>query len=206
VRGRRCWGAGPCRRAFLLFRQEYRRLRRWGAVTTDDAALAEAPARAAQLRQPREIRNLERGYNSRLDEAASAFLRASSAISMPGTSARRRIARATTTSSGIPGLGLARPAMGRAGMASLWSCAPRAAPTRERPGAVDRCVDHYPIRAPAGRLCDLALPRDHCRWLKVAATVLSPADGPACEPSRSTKCGRLCGECCSAPLVAWPDG
>jgi dTDP-3-amino-3,4,6-trideoxy-alpha-D-glucose transaminase len=58
-----------------------------GAVTTDDPVLAERLRVLRNYGSRVKYVNLERGYNSRLDELQAAFLRAKLHNSMPGTSA-----------------------------------------------------------------------------------------------------------------------
>ena len=80
-----------------------------GAVTTDDPALAERLRTLRNYGSRVKYVNLERGYNSRLDELQAAFLR----VKLPRLDAwneRRRIvaARYTDKLAAIPGLGLPR--------------------------------------------------------------------------------------------------
>ncbi len=63
-----------------------------GAVTTDDAALAERLRVLRNYGSRVKYVNLERGFNSRLDELQAAFLRAKLPGSMSGTTRRRIIA------------------------------------------------------------------------------------------------------------------
>jgi dTDP-4-amino-4,6-dideoxygalactose transaminase len=80
-----------------------------GAVTTDDPELAERLRVLRNYGSRVKYVNLERGYNSRLDELQAAFLR----VKLPKLDAwneRRRVlaARYTDKLAGIPGLGLPR--------------------------------------------------------------------------------------------------
>ena len=80
-----------------------------GAVTTDDALLAERLRVLRNYGSRVKYVNIERGYNSRLDELQAAFLR----VKVPRLDAwneRRRAlaARYTDKLAGIPGLGLPR--------------------------------------------------------------------------------------------------
>ena len=80
-----------------------------GAVTTDDAQLAERLRVLRNYGSRVKYVNLERGYNSRLDELQAAFLRAK-LPKLDAWNERRRVlaARYTDRLAGIPGLGLPR--------------------------------------------------------------------------------------------------
>ena len=80
-----------------------------GAVTTDDAQLAERLRVLRNYGSRVKYVNLERGYNSRLDELQAAFLRAK-LPKLHAWNERRRVlaARYTDRLAGIPGLGLPR--------------------------------------------------------------------------------------------------
>ncbi len=80
-----------------------------GAVTTDDAKLAERLRTLRNYGSKVKYVNLERGYNSRLDEMQAAFLRVK-LKSLDGWNERRRriAARYDDRLAGIPGLGLPR--------------------------------------------------------------------------------------------------
>ena len=87
VRGRRTGALGRRRRAQLLPDQEFRRLRRWRRGHHRRCPAGRAAARAAQLRQPREVRE----PGARLQFAARRNAgrlpaRQAAADSMPGTS------------------------------------------------------------------------------------------------------------------------
>ncbi len=80
-----------------------------GAVTTDDARLADRLRVLRNYGSRVKYVNLERGYNSRLDELQAAFLRVKLAHLDAWNERRRRIAaRYDDKLSGIPGLGLPR--------------------------------------------------------------------------------------------------
>lgn len=80
-----------------------------GAVTTDDAALAERLRVLRNYGSRVKYVNLERGYNSRLDELQAAFLRAK-LPKLDAWNERRRViaARYDDKLAGIPSLGLPR--------------------------------------------------------------------------------------------------
>jgi dTDP-4-amino-4,6-dideoxygalactose transaminase len=80
-----------------------------GAVTTDDAALAERLRVLRNYGSRVKYVNLERGFNSRLDELQAAFLRVKLAHLDRSNERRRRVAaRYDDQLAGIPGLGLPR--------------------------------------------------------------------------------------------------
>ena len=80
-----------------------------GAVTTDDVTLAERLRVLRNYGSRVKYVNLERGYNSRLDELQAAFLRVKLAHLDDWNERRRRIAaRYDDKLVGIPGLGLPR--------------------------------------------------------------------------------------------------
>jgi dTDP-3-amino-3,4,6-trideoxy-alpha-D-glucose transaminase len=80
-----------------------------GAVTTDDATLAERLRVLRNYGSRVKYVNLERGYNSRLDELQAAFLRVKLAHLDDWNERRRRIAaRYNDKLAGIPGLSLPR--------------------------------------------------------------------------------------------------
>jgi dTDP-3-amino-3,4,6-trideoxy-alpha-D-glucose transaminase len=80
-----------------------------GAVTTDDATLAERLRVLRNYGSRVKYVNLERGYNSRLDELQAAFLRVKLAHLDDWNERRRRIAaRYDDKLAGIPGLSLPR--------------------------------------------------------------------------------------------------
>ena len=80
-----------------------------GAVTTDDAALAERLRVLRNYGSRVKYVNLERGFNSRLDELQAAFLRVKLGHLDRWNERRRRVAaRYDDKLAGIPGLGLPR--------------------------------------------------------------------------------------------------
>jgi dTDP-3-amino-3,4,6-trideoxy-alpha-D-glucose transaminase len=80
-----------------------------GAVTTDDAALAERLRVLRNYGSRVKYVNLERGFNSRLDELQAAFLRVKLTRLDRWNERRRRVAaRYDDKLAGIPGLGLPR--------------------------------------------------------------------------------------------------
>ena len=80
-----------------------------GAVTTDDAALADRLRALRNYGSKVKYVNIERGYNSRLDEMQAAFLRVKLRVLDAWNERRRRIAaRYDDKLAGIPGLGLPR--------------------------------------------------------------------------------------------------
>ena len=89
----------------LLPRQEPRRVGDGGAVTTDDAALADRAARAAQLRLARSTCTTRSGFNSRLDELQAAVLRVK-LRHLDDWNARRAAVAARTWGAGRPAVAL----------------------------------------------------------------------------------------------------
>jgi dTDP-4-amino-4,6-dideoxygalactose transaminase len=80
-----------------------------GAVTTDDAVLADRLRALRNYGSKVKYVNIERGYNSRLDEMQAAFLRVKLKHLDRWNEQRRRIAaRYDDKLAGIPGLGLPR--------------------------------------------------------------------------------------------------
>jgi dTDP-4-amino-4,6-dideoxygalactose transaminase len=80
-----------------------------GAVTTDDAALAERLRALRNYGSRVKYVNIERGYNSRLDELQAAFLRVKLTKLDEWNERRRQLAaRYADRLAGIPGLGLPR--------------------------------------------------------------------------------------------------
>ncbi len=80
-----------------------------GAVTTDDAALADRLRTLRNYGSKVKYVNIERGYNSRLDEMQAAFLRVKLKVLDAWNERRRRVAaRYDDKLAGIPGLGLPR--------------------------------------------------------------------------------------------------
>lgn len=80
-----------------------------GAVTTDDAALADRLRALRNYGSKVKYVNIERGYNSRLDELQAAFLRVKLRVLDTWNERRRRIAALYDDKlAGIPALGLPR--------------------------------------------------------------------------------------------------
>ncbi|SJZ33053.1 DegT/DnrJ/EryC1/StrS aminotransferase family protein [Enhydrobacter aerosaccus] len=80
-----------------------------GAVTTDDAVLAERLRALRNYGSKVKYVNIERGFNSRLDELQAAFLQVKLRVLDSWNERRRRIAALYDDKlSGIPGLGLPR--------------------------------------------------------------------------------------------------
>ena len=130
VRGRRAGALGDAGAHSFFPTKNFGAFGDGGAVTTDDARLAERLRVLRNYGSRVKYVNLERGFNSRLDEMQAAFLRVKlpqarclERAPPPAGRALRRQAR------GHPGpWPAARAAMGRAGVASLCRAHPSAAP------------------------------------------------------------------------------
>ena len=109
VRGRRAGALGHAGAHSFFPSKNIGAIGDGGAVTTDDAGLAERLRVLRNYGSRVKYVNLERGYNSRLDELQAAFLRAKLPRLDDWNERRRAIAaRYTDRLAGIPGLGLPR--------------------------------------------------------------------------------------------------
>ena len=109
VRGRRSGALGDAGAHSFFPTKNFGAFGDGGAVTTDDARLAERLRVLRNYGSRVKYVNLERGFNSRLDEMQAAFLR----VKLPRLDAwnehrRRLAARYDDRLAGIPGLGLPR--------------------------------------------------------------------------------------------------
>jgi len=109
VRGRRAGGLGHAGAHSFFPTKNIGAFGDGGAVTTDDAALAERLRVLRNYGSRVKYVNLERGYNSRLDELQAAFLRVKLGHLDVWNERRRQVAaRYHDKLAGIPGLGLPR--------------------------------------------------------------------------------------------------
>ncbi len=109
VRGRRAGALGDAGAHSFFPSKNIGAIGDGGAVTTDDAQLAERLRVLRNYGSRVKYVNIERGYNSRLDELQAAFLRAKLPRLDAWNERRRAIAaRYTDKLEGIPGLGLPR--------------------------------------------------------------------------------------------------
>jgi dTDP-3-amino-3,4,6-trideoxy-alpha-D-glucose transaminase len=158
-----------------------------GAVTTDDAALAERLRALRNYGSRVKYVNIERGYNSRLDELQAAFLRVK-LTKLDEWNERRRIlaSRYDDGLAGIPGLGLPRAPQWAEPVWHLYVVrTPRRA---ELVKALDAAgigsLIHYPIPPHLQQAySDLGLPRGTYPLAEtLAETVLSLPIGPHMKP------------------------
>jgi len=158
-----------------------------GAVTTDDAALAGRLRALRNYGSRVKYVNIERGYNSRLDELQAAFLRVK-LRHLDDWNERRRVlaARYTDRLAGIPGLGLPRAPQWAEPVWHLYVV--RTARRAELVAALDKAgigsLIHYPIPPHLQQAyADLALPRGTFPLAEtLAETVLSLPMGPHLRP------------------------
>ena len=162
-----------------------------GAVTTDDAALAERLRALRNYGSRVKYVNIERGYNSRLDELQAAFLRVKLRHLDHWNEQRRLIAaRYDDKLAGIPGLGLPRAPQWAEPVWHLYVVrilggAPRRA---ELMKALEQAgigsLIHYPIPPHLQEAyADLGLPRGAFPLAEtLAETVLSLPMGPHLKP------------------------
>jgi dTDP-4-amino-4,6-dideoxygalactose transaminase len=109
VRGRRTGALGHAGAHSFFPTKNFGAFGDGGAVTTDDARLAERLRVLRNYGSRVKYVNLERGFNSRLDEMQAAFLRAKLPRLDTWNEHRRRLAaRYDDKLAGIPGLGLPR--------------------------------------------------------------------------------------------------
>jgi dTDP-3-amino-3,4,6-trideoxy-alpha-D-glucose transaminase len=109
VRGRRTGSLGDAGATSFFPTKNFGAFGDGGAVTTDDARLAERLRTLRNYGSRVKYVNLERGFNSRLDEMQAAFLRAKLPRLDAWNEHRRMLAaRYDDKLSGIPGLGLPR--------------------------------------------------------------------------------------------------
>ena len=109
VRGRRTGALGHAGAHSFFPTKNFGAFGDGGAVTTDDARLAERLRVLRNYGSRVKYVNLERGFNSRLDEMQAAFLRAKLPRLDAWNEHRRRLAaRYDDKLAGIPGLGLPR--------------------------------------------------------------------------------------------------
>jgi dTDP-3-amino-3,4,6-trideoxy-alpha-D-glucose transaminase len=109
VRGRRTGALGHAGAHSFFPTKNFGAFGDGGAVTTDDARLAERLRVLRNYGSRVKYVNLERGFNSRLDEMQAAFLRAKLPRLDAWNEHRRRLAaRYDDKLAGIPGLGLSR--------------------------------------------------------------------------------------------------
>lgn len=119
-----------------------------GGVTTDDAALADRLRTLRNYGSKVKYVNIERGYNSRLDEMQAAFLRVKLKVLDEWNDRRRQVAaRYDDKLAGIPGLGLPRAPQWAEPVWHLYVV--RAERRKELMAALDKAgvgaLIHYPI-------------------------------------------------------------
>ncbi|MBV8191545.1 MAG: DegT/DnrJ/EryC1/StrS family aminotransferase [Alphaproteobacteria bacterium] len=148
VRGRRCGSLGHAGAHSFYPTKNLGALGDAGAVTTDDVALANRIRVLRNYGSRVKYVNIERGFNSRLDELQAAFLRAK-LLRLDGWNQHRRAvaARYLDRLSGIPGLGLPRAPQWAE---PVWHLYVVRTPRRdELMGRLDRAgigsLIHYPI-------------------------------------------------------------
>jgi dTDP-4-amino-4,6-dideoxygalactose transaminase len=154
-----------------------------GAVTTDDDRLADRLRALRNYGSKVKYVNIERGYNSRLDELQAAFLR-TKLRHLDQWNERRRLvaARYTDKLAGVPGLGLPRVPQWAEPVWHLYVV--RTDRRKELMAALERAgigaLIHYPIPPHLQQAyADLGLPRGsfpHAE--RLADTVLSLPMGP----------------------------
>jgi hypothetical protein len=156
VRGRRAGALGHAGAHSFFPTKNFGAFGDGGAVTTDDARLAERLRVLRNYGSRVKYVNLERGYNSRLDEMQAAFLRAK----LPRLDAwneRRRVlaARYDDKLAGIAGLGLPRTPQWAEPIWHLYVV--RTERRADLMEALERAgigsLIHYPIPPPAGGIC-----------------------------------------------------
>ncbi len=162
-----------------------------GAVTTDDAALAERLRVLRNYGSRVKYVNLERGYNSRLDELQAAFLCAK-LPKLDDWNERRRVlaARYDDRLAGIPGLGLPRAPQWAEPVWHLYVVRVLGGKNRraELIAALDKAgigsLIHYPIPPHLQQAyADLRLPKGSFPLAEtLAETVLSLPMGPHMKP------------------------
>jgi dTDP-4-amino-4,6-dideoxygalactose transaminase len=154
-----------------------------GAVTTDDAALAERLRVLRNYGSRVKYVNLERGVNSRLDELQAAFLRVKLGHLDRWNERRRRVAaRYDDRLAGIPGLGLPRTPQWAEPVWHLYvvRTARRAELMKTLEQAGIGALIHYPIPPHLqAAYADLGLPKGSFPLAeKLAKSVLSLPMGP----------------------------
>ncbi len=154
-----------------------------GAVTTDDAALADRLRTLRNYGSKVKYVNLERGYNSRLDEMQAAFLQAKLKVLDSWNERRRRIAaRYDDKLAGIAALGLPRAPQWAEPVWHLYVV--RTERRAELMKALEKAgigaLIHYPIPPHLQQAyADLGLPKGSFPLAeKLADTVLSLPMGP----------------------------
>jgi dTDP-4-amino-4,6-dideoxygalactose transaminase len=154
-----------------------------GAVTTDDAAVADRLRALRNYGSKAKYVNIERGYNSRLDELQAAFLRVK-LRKLDEWNERRRIvaARYDDRLAGVPGLGLPRPPQWAEPVWHLYVVRAnrRAGLTKALDAAGIGSLVHYPIPPHLQQAyADLGLPKGTFPLAETLAdTVLSLPIGP----------------------------
>ncbi|MBS0519004.1 MAG: DegT/DnrJ/EryC1/StrS family aminotransferase [Proteobacteria bacterium] len=154
-----------------------------GAVTTDDATLADRLRVLRNYGSRVKYVNVERGYNSRLDELQAAFLQVKLRVLDDWNERRRRIAaRYDDRLSGIPGLGLPRAPQWAEPVWHLYvvQTGRRAELMKALEKAGIGSLIHYPIPPHLQQAyADFALPKGAFPLAeKLADTVLSLPMGP----------------------------
>jgi dTDP-3-amino-3,4,6-trideoxy-alpha-D-glucose transaminase len=158
-----------------------------GAVTTDDAALAERLRALRNYGSRVKYVNIERGYNSRLDELQAAFLRVKLA-KLDEWNERRRVlaARYDDKLAGLPNLALPRAPQWAEPVWHLYVVRTpnRAELVKKLDAAGVGTLIHYPIPPHLQQAyADLGLPRGSYPLAEtLAETVLSLPIGPHMKP------------------------
>ncbi|HTR87368.1 MAG TPA: DegT/DnrJ/EryC1/StrS family aminotransferase [Reyranella sp.] len=167
-----------------------------GAVTTDDAALAERLRALRNYGSRQKYVNIERGYNSRLDELQAAFLRVKLKHLDRWNELRRVVAaRYTDKLVGIPGLGLPRAPQWAEPVWHLYVV--RTERRAELMAALDKAgigsLVHYPIPPHLQQAyADLGLGRGALPLAeRLADTVLSLPMGPHVKPEQVDEIARV---------------
>ncbi len=154
-----------------------------GAITTDDAAMADRLRALRNYGSKVKYVNIERGYNSRLDELQAAFLRVKLKYLDRWNDRRRSVAaRYTDKLAGVAGLGLPRPPHWAEPVWHLYvvQTERRAALVAALERAGIGSLIHYPIPPHLQQAyADLILPRGSFPLAEsLADTVLSLPMGP----------------------------
>ncbi|HYR66924.1 MAG TPA: DegT/DnrJ/EryC1/StrS family aminotransferase [Reyranella sp.] len=188
VRGRRTGSLGDAGATSFFPTKNFGAFGDGGAVTTDDARLAERLRALRNYGSRVKYVNLERGFNSRLDEMQAAFLRAKLPRLDAWNEHRRMLAaRYDDKLSGIPGLGLPRAPQWAEPVWHLYvvRAERRAALMAALDGAGIGALIHYPIPPHLQQAyADLGWPAGSFPLAeKLADTVLSLPMGPHLKPA-----------------------
>jgi len=196
VRGRRAGALGHAGAHSFFPTKNFGALGDGGAVTTDDAHLAERLRVLRNYGSRVKYVNIERGFNSRLDELQAAFLRAKLPRLDAWNEHRRALAaRYDDKLTGIAGLGLPRAPQWAEPVWHLYVV--RTARRAELMAALDRAgigaLIHYPIPPHLQQAyADLGLPNGSLPLAeKLADTVLSLPMGSHIKPEAVDEVARV---------------